>query len=136
MGDTGHQHDGLCGGCYLLSGLLLRHVAICARHGSAADERRSTVNDSSDSHGSLLKPAKLNTAVAVELVDVNKWYGDFHVLRDINLKVLGKERIVICVPSRSGKSTMSGCLNRLEEHQARHIVIDCVELTAGLEKID
>ena len=87
-------------------------------------------------HRSLLKPAKLNTAIAVELVDVNKWYGDFHVLRDINLKVMGRERIVICGPSGSGKSTMIRCINRLEEHQAGRILVDGVELTADLKKID
>ena len=94
------------------------------------------MNDTSESHGSLLKPAKLNTAVAVELVELNKWYGDFHVLRDINLKVMGKERIVVCGPSGSGKSTMIRCINRLEEHQAGRIFIDGVELTADLKKID
>jgi general L-amino acid transport system ATP-binding protein len=94
------------------------------------------LNDSSEHHGSLLKPAKLNTAVAVELADLNKWYGDFHVLRDINLKVMGGERIVICGPSGSGKSTMIRCINRLEEHQIGRIFIDGVELTADLKKID
>ena len=54
---------------------------------------------------------------AVEMVGVHKWYGDFHVLRDINLKVTKGERIVICGPSGSGKSTMIRCINRLEEHQ-------------------
>ncbi len=87
-------------------------------------------------HGPLLKPAKLNTATAVEIADMNKWYGDFHVLRDINLKVMGKERIVICGPSGSGKSTMIRCINRLEEHQTGHILVDGVELTADLKKID
>ena len=87
-------------------------------------------------HGSLLKPAKLNTVVAVEIVGMNKWYGDFHVLRDINLKVLGGERIVICGPSGSGKSTMIRCINRLEEHQIGRVLVDGVELTADLKKID
>src|SRR4029434_5453375 len=87
-------------------------------------------------HGSLLKPAKLNTPVAVEIISMNKWYGDFHVLRDINLKVLGGERIVVCGPSGSGKSTMIRCINRLEEHQTGHILVDGVELTADLKKID
>ena len=86
--------------------------------------------------GSLLKPGKLNTAVAVEIVDMNKWYGDFHVLRDINLKVTGGERIVVCGPSGSGKSTMIRCINRLEEHQTGTIMVDGVELTADLKKID
>ena len=67
---------------------------------------------------------------------MNKWYGDFHVLRDINLKVMGGERIVICGPSGSGKSTMIRCINRLEEHQQGRIVVDGVELTDDLKKID
>ena len=91
---------------------------------------------SAGNQGSLLKPAKLNTAIAIEIIDLNKWYGDFHVLRDINLKVLGGERIVICGPSGSGKSTMIRCINRLEEHQAGRILVDGVELTADLKKID
>jgi general L-amino acid transport system ATP-binding protein len=83
-----------------------------------------------------LKPAQLATAVAVELIGLNKWFGDFHVLRDINLKVMGGERIVICGPSGSGKSTMIRCINRLEEHQQGRIVVDGVELTNDLKKID
>src|SRR5450631_223445 len=83
-----------------------------------------------------LKPSQLNTPVAVELVGVNKWYGDFHVLRDINLKVMGGERIVICGPSGSGKSTMIRCINRLEEHQQGKIIVDGVELANDLKKID
>jgi general L-amino acid transport system ATP-binding protein len=83
-----------------------------------------------------LKPTQLATAVAVELVGLNKWYGDFHVLRDINLKVMGGERIVICGPSGSGKSTMIRCINRLEEHQQGKILVDGVELTNDLKKID
>jgi general L-amino acid transport system ATP-binding protein len=83
-----------------------------------------------------LKPSQLNTPVAVELVGLDKWYGDFHVLRDINLKVMGGERIVICGPSGSGKSTMIRCINRLEEHQQGKIFVDGVELTNDLKKID
>ena len=74
--------------------------------------------------------------MAVELIDLNKWYGEFHVLRDINLKVMGGERIVICGPSGSGKSTMIRCINRLEEHQQGRIIVDGVELTNDLKKID
>ena len=73
---------------------------------------------------------------AVEMVGVNKWYGDFHVLRDINLKVMTGERIVICGPSGSGKSTMIRCINRLEEHQKGNIVVDGVELTNDLKRVD
>jgi general L-amino acid transport system ATP-binding protein len=83
-----------------------------------------------------VKPARLSTGVAVEIVGMNKWYGDFHVLRDINLRVMGGERIVICGPSGSGKSTMIRCINRLEEHQQGRIVVDGVELTNDLKKID
>ena len=76
------------------------------------------------------------TDVAVEIVNMNKWYGDFHVLRDVNLKVMKGERIVIAGPSGSGKSTMIRCINRLEEHQKGRIVVDGIELTNDLKKID
>ena len=76
------------------------------------------------------------TEVAVEIVNMNKWYGDFHVLRDINLKVMRGERIVIAGPSGSGKSTMIRCINRLEEHQKGRIIVDGTELTNDLKKID
>src|SRR5262245_26619440 len=85
---------------------------------------------------SRFKPTALNTDVAVELNGVHKWYGDFHVLRDINLRVTKGERIVICGPSGSGKSTMIRCINRLEEHQQGRIVVDGVELTEDVKKID
>jgi general L-amino acid transport system ATP-binding protein len=83
-----------------------------------------------------IKPSKLKTDMAVDLIGVNKWYGDFHVLRDIDLKVKGGERIVICGPSGSGKSTMIRCVNRLEEHQQGKIIVDGVELTSDLKKVD
>jgi general L-amino acid transport system ATP-binding protein len=66
---------------------------------------------------------------AVEIADLNKWYGDFHVLRDINLMVARGERIVICGPSGSGKSTMLRCINRLENWQRGRVVVDGKELT-------
>src|SRR6267154_5280207 len=75
-------------------------------------------------------------ARAVEIVGMHKWYGEFHVLRDINLLVDRRERIVICGPSGSGKSTMIRCINRLEEHQQGRIVVDGTELTGDLKKID
>ena len=77
-----------------------------------------------------------DTEVAIEIVDMNKWYGEFHVLHDINLKVMRGERIVICGPSGSGKSTMIRCINRLEEHQKGKIIVDGIELTNDLKKID
>jgi general L-amino acid transport system ATP-binding protein len=82
------------------------------------------------------KPTPLRTDVAVNIVGMHKWYGDFHVLRDINLRVMKGERIVICGPSGSGKSTMIRCINRLEEHQRGQIFVDGVELTNDLKKID
>jgi general L-amino acid transport system ATP-binding protein len=75
------------------------------------------------------------TMLQVEMQNVNKWYGDFHVLRDINLTVTGGERIVICGPSGSGKSTLIRCLNRLEEHQSGRIVVDGTELTSDLRRV-
>ncbi len=74
--------------------------------------------------------------VAIQIVRMNKWYGTFHVLRDINLTVQRGERIVICGPSGSGKSTLIRCINRLEEHQAGQIIVDGTELTNDLKNID
>ena len=74
--------------------------------------------------------------VAIDIVSMNKWYGDFHVLRDINLRVMRGERIVIAGPSGSGKSTLIRCVNRLEEHQKGKIVVDGIELTSDLKRID
>ena len=74
--------------------------------------------------------------IAIQLSSVNKWFGEFHVLRDINLTVERGERIVICGPSGSGKSTLIRCINRLEEHQRGQIVVDGIELTDDLKKID
>jgi len=73
---------------------------------------------------------------AVQMQGVHKWFGDFNVLRDINLTVAKRERIVICGPSGSGKSTMIRCINRLEEHEQGRIVVDGIELTSELKRID
>jgi general L-amino acid transport system ATP-binding protein len=81
-------------------------------------------------------PAHIGRDVAVELVGVNKWFGEFHVLRDINLSIARGERIVVCGPSGSGKSTMIRCINRLEEHQKGQIVVEGTELTNDLKRID
>jgi general L-amino acid transport system ATP-binding protein len=72
----------------------------------------------------------------VQMQGVNKWYGNFHVLKDINLDVKLGERIVICGPSGSGKSTTIRCLNRLEEHQQGRIIVDGTELTHDLKNIE
>ena len=74
--------------------------------------------------------------VAIEISGMNKWFGAFHVLRDINLTVYTGERIVICGPSGSGKSTLIRCINRLEEHQSGRIEVDGIELTHDLKNID
>ncbi|MFK7867214.1 MAG: amino acid ABC transporter ATP-binding protein [Alphaproteobacteria bacterium] len=77
-----------------------------------------------------------NENLAVELKHVHKWYGEFHVLKDLNLTVKRGERLVICGPSGSGKSTMIRCINRLEEHQQGNIIVDGVELTDDVKNID
>ena len=83
------------------------------------------------------KPKKETTGAKegmIQLIRVHKWFGNFHVLKDINLTVLKGECIVICGPSGSGKSTLIRCINRLEEHQQGKIIIDGVELTRDLKK--
>ncbi len=72
----------------------------------------------------------------VEMIDVHKWFGEFHVLRGINLTVHAKERIVVCGPSGSGKSTLIRCINRLEEHQRGRIIVDGIELTHNIKNIE
>ena len=72
----------------------------------------------------------------ISLQNVNKWFGDFQVLKDVDLQVKKKERIVVCGPSGSGKSTMIRCINRLEEHQEGTIIVDGIELTGNLKNID
>jgi len=72
----------------------------------------------------------------IQMRDVNKWYGKFHVLRNINLEVAPKERVVICGPSGSGKSTLIRCLNRLEEHQQGNIIVDGTELTNDVKHVE
>src|SRR5437764_1161789 len=74
-------------------------------------------------------------AIAIEIAGLNKWFGNFQVLQDINLEVRRGERIVICGPSGSGKSTLLRCINRLEDWQLGRIVVEGVELTADIKKI-
>ncbi len=78
----------------------------------------------------------ISDEVVIELASVNKWYGEFHVLKDINLSVNKGERIVICGPSGSGKSTMIRCINRLEEHQSGDIIVNGTEMGNNLKNID
>ena len=79
---------------------------------------------------------QVSDEVAIQIIGMHKWYGQFHVLKDINLTVNRGERIVICGPSGSGKSTMIRCINRLEEHQQGQIIVDNIELSNDIRKID
>ena len=79
---------------------------------------------------------KVSDEIAIEITGMNKWYGTFHVLRDINLTVNRGERIVVCGPSGSGKSTLTRCINALEEHQKGQITVDGTKLSTDLKNID
>ena len=92
--------------------------------------------DSAVTQADRLKPGRVTNEQAIVISEMNKWFGDFHVLRDINLTVGRGERVVVCGPSGSGKSTIIRCINRLEEHQKGSIVVVGVELTADVKRID
>jgi general L-amino acid transport system ATP-binding protein len=83
----------------------------------------------------MSEPANAPTDVAVQMIGVNKWFGDFHVLRDIDLVVRRGEKVVICGPSGSGKSTAIRCVNRLEDHQEGVIVVEGTELGSDIRQI-
>ncbi len=85
---------------------------------------------------SIAAKLKVSDEAAIQITNMNKWYGSFHVLRDINLTVYRGERIVVCGPSGSGKSTLIRCINRLEEHQKGQIIVDGTELSSDLKNID
>ena len=72
----------------------------------------------------------------IEIRELHKWFGEFHVLQGIDLTVQKRERIVVCGPSGSGKSTLIRCINRLEEHQRGRIVVDGIELTNNIKNIE
>jgi general L-amino acid transport system ATP-binding protein len=80
--------------------------------------------------------ASTNEKYAIQLINMNKWYGDFHVLKDINLNVKEGERIVICGPSGSGKSTVIRCINHLEEHQKGQILVNGEEITGDVKQLE
>ena len=82
------------------------------------------------------EPTKSSDEAMIEIIDMHKWFGEFHVLNGINLTISKKERIVICGPSGSGKSTLIRCINRLEEHQRGQIVVDGIELTNNIKNIE
>jgi general L-amino acid transport system ATP-binding protein len=83
-----------------------------------------------------IKEMTVSEEVMIQMVDVHKWYGEFHVLKNVHLTVNKGERIVICGPSGSGKSTLIRCLNRLEEHQRGQIVVEGMELTGDLKHVE
>ena len=90
-----------------------------------------------DAQGNIEQLASaISSEVIIDLDKVNKWYGQFHVLKDIDLTVHKGERIVVCGPSGSGKSTLIRCINRLEEHQTGSIVVDGITLNKNLKNID
>ena len=86
--------------------------------------------------GNAAEAVAASAEPAIQMVAVNKWYGEFHVLRDINLTIDQGEKIVICGPSGSGKSTLIRCINRLEEHQKGKIIVEGIELTNDVRQID
>jgi general L-amino acid transport system ATP-binding protein len=96
----------------------------------------SEPNVSTDDLHHPAKTMSVSDEVVIEIKSMHKWYGSFHVLKDINLKVSHGERIVVCGPSGSGKSTAIRCINRLEEHQKGQIIVNGIELTNDLKKID
>ncbi len=92
--------------------------------------------DATTERGSVRAEAPAGGDKVIEMIGVNKWYGEFHVLKDINLSVNKGETVVVIGPSGSGKSTLIRCINRLEEHQEGKIVVDGVELTDDVRAID
>ncbi len=89
-----------------------------------------------DTESSVTTEQTLSDEAIIEIIDMHKWFGDFHVLQGINLTVHKQERIVICGPSGSGKSTLIRCINRLEEHQRGRILVDGIELTNNIKNIE
>jgi len=79
---------------------------------------------------------KVRNEEIITISNLNKWFGDFHVLKDINMTVSKGEKVVVCGPSGSGKSTLIRCINRLEKHQQGQIIVNGVELTNDIKRID
>src|SRR6202140_4095127 len=94
------------------------------------------VEPANDPRGGAADIATPRNAGAIEMVGLNKWFGAFHVLRDVSLQVMRGERIVVCGPSGGGKSTLLRCINRIESWQQGRLIVDGVELTDDLKKID
>jgi general L-amino acid transport system ATP-binding protein len=96
----------------------------------------SSIQAGSESSGDAAQVRAEHGKPIIQIASMHKWYGSFHVLRDINLEVAERERIVICGPSGSGKSTLIRCINRLEEHQKGDIIVDDIELTNDVKNIE
>jgi general L-amino acid transport system ATP-binding protein len=108
---------------------------------SPEQERILATGEEQEGSGAAARPRALEmrtttNEVAVEIVGLHKWFGQFHVLRGVDLEVRRGERIVICGPSGSGKSTLLRCINRLESWQRGRVIVDGLELTEDLKKID
>src|SRR5260370_3967133 len=127
MVDAGYERNRLHIRRLRLLRLLLCDVEICDRHREEAICGRKAMSMSAGS---------ATDACAVEITALHKWFGEFHVLADINLKVGRGERIVICGPSGSGKSTLLRCINRLEDFQHGEIVVDGMVLTRDIRRVD
>ncbi len=84
----------------------------------------------------MTEPARTDATKAVEIVDVHKWFGEFHALKGVSLSVARGEKIVIAGPSGSGKSTLIRCINRLERHERGHIFVDGVELNDDVKRVE
>jgi len=96
----------------------------------------ATVNETANDAATTGAPGMDTAETIISIQGMHKWFGQFHVLKDINLEVRRGERIVICGPSGSGKSTLIRCINRLEEHQQGSIVVEGTELTSDLKNIE
>src|SRR5262249_9442845 len=145
LGDAGYAVHGLCLCGHLLFPDFLCDVALCSLHRAPAPSRCGAVmpmREKTELGVDIAKRAvwlvmrTTQREVAVDIMALNKWFGSFHVLRDVSLKVMRGERIVICGPSGSGKSTLLRCVNRIEDWQQGRVIVDGVELTEDLKTID
>src|SRR6516164_2953388 len=106
-----------------------------ARCSSASSTRAGSARGGKGSMTDSATETRVGAPI-IELRHVDKWFGDFHVLKDLNLEVKKGERVVVCGPSGSGKSTMIRCINRLEEHQQGQIIVAGIELTADVKNVE
>ena len=89
-----------------------------------------------DTNHSMMSQDNNDANGLIQIIDLNKWYGQFHVLRNVNLTLARGERVVICGPSGSGKSTLIRCINRLEEHQRGKIIVDGIDMSRSMKNVD